>query len=316
MDNKIINVSIIGAGYMAEEYLKILSDLSQFKAIGIYSRNINKCNELKDKYKSLIVYESIENMQVNSKSDLVIVTCSAQSTKTVAYQVTKYSWTILFEKPIGLNFLEYQEINKICIERNSNAYVALNRRYYSSTRKLENMIEKINGPRYINIYDQENIEILKEFNKDEKVIKNWMYANSIHLIDYIDIFSRGNLTELKVLDNWNYKNPTVVSARLKFDSGDIVNYNAIWNRPAPWEIKISTEEKYFNLSPIEKLCYTNKYSRKIKKVKVDSVDIKYKPGLFFLLEEMYKCINHLPHRILSVKENKTTMTYIKDIYEL
>lgn len=314
MCNKIVNVSIIGAGNMAEEYLKVLTDLDEYKVVGMFSRNITKCNNLKKKYKFSEVFESIECMHAHSESDLLIVACSAESTKTVADHVTKYSWTILFEKPIGLNFLEYEEISRVCSERNSKAYVALNRRYYSSTRKLKEMIDLSNSPRYINIFDQENIDILKEFNRNEKLIKNWMYANSIHLIDFIDILSRGNLIELKVLDKWNKKNPTIVSARLKFDSGDIINYSAIWNRPAPWGIKISTKEKYFELSPIEKLIYIDKFSREIKNIGVDNVDIKYKPGLYNLLKEMYECLNNRPHNIVSVSENKNTMTYIKDIY--
>jgi predicted dehydrogenase len=82
-------------------------------------------------------------MQASSKSDLLIVTCSAESTRIVAEDVTKYPWTILFEKPIGLGIKEYEEINKLCLERNCKAYVALNRRYYSSTEKLIEMLARL-----------------------------------------------------------------------------------------------------------------------------------------------------------------------------
>ena len=39
----VINVAIVGAGYMAEEYLKVLSDINEFNIVGISSRNINRC---------------------------------------------------------------------------------------------------------------------------------------------------------------------------------------------------------------------------------------------------------------------------------
>jgi predicted dehydrogenase len=49
MSNKVLNVSIVGAGYMAEEYLKVLSDLPEYNVIGIFSRSINKCKKTKKK---------------------------------------------------------------------------------------------------------------------------------------------------------------------------------------------------------------------------------------------------------------------------
>lgn len=316
MIKKKINISIIGAGFMASEYLNIILDMPQFNIVGIYSRSSEKCIALQNKFKSLIVFNNIEEMYKLSDTELVIIACSAESTKSIAEQVTRYPWTILFEKPLGLNFSEYEEITKWCFDRNSKAYIALNRRYFSSTINLVSMLNEINGPRHINIYDQENIEELVKANRDQRLITNWMYANSIHLIDYIDILSRGNLVELKILDKWNSANPDIVSAILKFDTGDIINYKAVWNGPAPWEIKVFTKEKYFNLKPIEKLSYISKHSRVLNEVEVDEIDIKYKPGLYNLLKEMYKCMNNLPHKIPTVVENKATMSYIKSIYEL
>lgn len=316
MTKKVINVSIIGAGYMAEEYLKVLSASPRYNVIGIFSRNIKKCENLKKNYNSLEIFKNISDMYSFTKSQLLIIACSAESTKSVATEATKYPWTILFEKPIGLNFYEYEEISTICSNRDSNAYVALNRRYYSSTQKLILMLNEIDSPRYINIYDQEDIEKLKLNKKNEEVIKNWMYVNSIHLIDYIDILARGSLSELKITDRWNQKSPNLVTARLVFNSGDIVNYHAIWNAPAPWEVKIFTRKNFFNLRPIERLSYINESSRELKNVEIDDLDLKYKPGLYLLIEEMYKCLNGLSHKVPSIKQNKKTMNYIKDIYEV
>ena len=46
----VINVAIVGAGYMAAEYLKVLSDMNAFNIVGISSRNINRCESLKKIY--------------------------------------------------------------------------------------------------------------------------------------------------------------------------------------------------------------------------------------------------------------------------
>ena len=53
------------------------------------------------------------------------------------------------------------------------------------------MLKDINGPRYVEINDQEIINSDVKI-KHPTVIENWMYGNSIHLIDYIDILCRAH----------------------------------------------------------------------------------------------------------------------------
>ena len=295
----VINVAIVGAGYMAAEYLKVLSDMNAFNIVGISSRNINRCESLKKKFTSLKVFENIDAMYNETNCDLVIVTCSAESTRIVADIVTKYPWMILFEKPIGLGIIEYEEISEICKKRFSKAFVALNRRYYSSTERMIEMLKDINGPRYVEINDQEIINSDVKKIKHPRVIENWMYGNSIHLIDYIDILCRGSLSEIKIMDHWNPHNPRLVSARFNFDSGDVANYVAIWNAPAPWSVRVFTKSKYLVSQPIETLSYIDQNSRQLIKVQLDTVDVKYKPGLFRLLQEIIMYHNGKDHKLVS-----------------
>ena len=49
-------------------------------------------------------------------------------------------------------------------------------------------LSKSNERRYIHIYDQENPNAALESGQPELVVKNWMYANSIHLIDFVLLF--------------------------------------------------------------------------------------------------------------------------------
>ena len=43
----------------------------------------------------------------------------------------------------------------------------------------------------MNIFDQENSLATIKLGKPLKVVKNWMYANSIHMIDLAYLFGRG-----------------------------------------------------------------------------------------------------------------------------
>ena len=116
------------------------------------------------------------------------------------------------------------------------------------------------------------------------------------------------------MNSWCHNNPKLVSARLDFDSGDIAFYTAIWNAPAPWGIRVYTKDKYLISQPIEKLSFIDRTSRQLNTVEMESVDKKYKPGLFRLLQEVIKYHYSQEHKLVSVYENKNTMQYIFKIY--
>ena len=66
----------------------------------------------------------------------------------------------------------------------------------------------------------------------------------------------------------NPHNPRLVSARFNFDSGDVANYVAIWNAPAPWSVRVFTKSKYLVSQPIETLSYIDQNSRQLIKVQL------------------------------------------------
>ena len=47
-----------------------------------------------------------------------------------------------------------------------------------------------------------------------------MYANSVHLIDYMDVFCREKLKQIITIKS-HKNNPSIVTSKLKFSSGDI-----------------------------------------------------------------------------------------------
>ena len=105
-----------------------------------------------------------------------------------------------------------------------DVYVAFNRRHYASTRNLISELNKSNDLRYIHIYDQENPNAALTSGQPEIVVKNWMYANSIHLIDFVLLLGRGNIRNIlnivPLIDNY-------ILTKIEFDSGDIVIYESL-----------------------------------------------------------------------------------------
>ena len=85
----------------------------------------------------------------------------------------------------------------------SKSFIALNRRFYSSTQNLINNIKK-NKKKIIVINDQQNIFKLKNrFSK--KILDNFMYVNSIHLLDYVSIICRGQISKIQNYTKWKKK---------------------------------------------------------------------------------------------------------------
>ena len=94
-------------------------------------------------------------------------------------------------KPLGYNL---DEANKIFLQSKKSKtkiFVALNRRFFFSTQELLKKISKDKSNRVVEIIDTQTPELFKN-RFPNKIIKNWIFANSIHMIDYINILCRGH----------------------------------------------------------------------------------------------------------------------------
>ena len=106
-----------------------------------------------------------------------------------------------------------------------------------------------------------------------------MYANSIHLVDYFTLLGRGSITSVEPTFRWTPENPGVVAAKIVFDSGDIGLYQALWNRPAPWAVAVTTPSKRWELRPLEQAAFQPYGQRRLEPVATHEWDGQFKPGL-------------------------------------
>ena len=115
-----------------------------------------------------------------------IVSCVSPSS---SFQVSK-KLSILKENIIReASWVNYIQTLKIkSLYKNKNLFVALNRRYLSAVVKSKKIIDKINEIKFFSFYDQENTIKAKKNGHKKDTIKNWMYANSIHMVDLINFY--------------------------------------------------------------------------------------------------------------------------------
>jgi len=303
-----INVSIVGAGKIAEEHIRAFSVIKNYKIVGICSRTRIKAKKLQKKYNILRCYNSIEDLNKYSNSNLVIVAVSLENLWSVYTKVLSYNnWSCLLEKPVGLNCYEAKKIISTCKDP-KKAFVSLNRYSYSTTKKILKYLNKDKSKRLIHIFDQENFYKIK----NKKIKKNWMYCNSIHLVDYCRFLARGKLLKIKILQrNKDYN----FVKYLEFSSGDRIVFTSIWNKPGPWSVKISTKHFFLDLQNLENLFVSGKKVRN-KKITLNYSDKKFKPGFLLQAKELKKFLsNKIYPNLPNILDAYKTMLLTKRIYE-
>jgi predicted dehydrogenase len=307
-------VAFIGAGYMAEEHLKVFSVQPEFEITGIYSRSIFKAEQLAEKYTVKCVADSIDNLFKNGKPELLVICVPELELWDVFLGASSYPWKMLIEKPVGINVGEAQKFLSKSLENGLEIYVALNRRHYESTRIALEKLKSDSGNRFVHIIDQEDLLAAKLSGQPEKVLNNWMYANSIHVMDLFSIFCRGSADSVQTVETKLNASSKVISSTIEFDSGDFGIYNGIWNAPGPWQATITTEKSRYELRPLERITVQEFPSRVTKLIDHSDIDQKFKPGLFEQSIQAIFMLKNQAHTLPSLSDSIKTMSLIERIY--
>ena len=301
-------IAIIGAGYMAEEYLKVFSNKKVY-CEAIFSRTLSKSKTLKKKYNIKKIYKSLGDLKNDSQINALIIAVGAESIYDLINNLDIKKYRVLCEKPVGINFEETKKI--ITKIRNKHFYVALNRRFYSSNLKAYDLVNKNKSKRLISIRDQE-----LQNSKLNLYNKNLMYWNSVHLIDYINIYARGKLIKIQRLKKFKDNKFSENLTRLIFSSKDEVLYHCNWNSPGPWSINIIQKDHSVEMKPLENLVQEKLI--KGKRIRVfhnkSKIDSKFKPGLFYQVSEFLKMLNNKKHKLVNLNDYFNTVKLIKKLY--
>ncbi len=305
---KKFKIAIIGAGYMAEEYLKVFSS-KKIPIEAIYSRTVSKSEILKKKYKIKKVYKSLNDLKNDNQINALIIAVNAGATKYIIDNINISNYRVLCEKPVGINFEQTRQIvSKI---KDKYFYVALNRRFYSSNLRAFNLVIKNKSKRLISIRDQE-----LQNSKSKLYNKNLMYWNSVHLIDYINIYARGKLLKVQKLKRFKDNKFSENLTRLFFSSKDEVLYHCNWNSPGPWSINIIQKNQSIEMKPLENLVEEKLIRGKRIRVfhDISKIDLKFKPGLFYQVSEFLKMLNDKKHKLVNLNDYFNTVKLIKKLY--
>ena len=220
-------VAFVGAGNIAQEHLLAFADMEHVILSGIFSRTRTRAETLAKKFHISGVYDSLDALYEGTHAALVVITVFETAMLSVSCEAFDYPWTVLLEKPPGYNRLQAQEILERAHKKNRRVFVALNRRFLSSTQAAIKDLNKNPHVRYIHVIDQQDQTQAKLQGQPDIVVQNYMYANSIHLVDYLRFFGRGSIELIQPILPWDPEKPGIVLAKILFSSGDIGIYEGI-----------------------------------------------------------------------------------------
>ncbi|MHB8799682.1 MAG: Gfo/Idh/MocA family protein [Thermoanaerobaculia bacterium] len=309
------DVAIVGAGLMAQEHARAFASIEGVRITGVCSRKRERAERLAAVHGAQ-VFESVDAMYRDVRPAAVVVAVNEVSARDVCSAVFRHPWVCLLEKPVGVDLAEAETILGWARRAGAKAYVALNRRSYGATRRARTEVRADDGPRLISILDQEDMKAALERGKPEVVVRNYMFANSIHLIDYFTVFARGELVSVERPIPWTPESPGNVVATLRYDSGDTGVYQAVWDGPGPWSVTVTNPSVRLEMRPLERLGVQRRGERGTTEATPEQLDLDFKPGLRWQAEQIVRAMSGETADLATLADATRSMTLCAALYGL
>lgn len=315
-----MNIWIIGAGTIAQEYGKVLSSLGyDFTVIGRGEKSALKFKEVVGRD---VITGGLEKFLATNPpaADKAIVATNLNALSQNTIQLIKYGIKDVFcEKPGFLYPCECEEVYKIAKEYNANVHLAYNRRFFSSVIKAQEIIEEDGGVKSFNFEFTEWGHVIEKLDKPKGDLENWMYANSTHVID-LAFFLGGTPTQLNSVTagELSWHKPAIFAGSGVTDKGALFCYQANWAAPGRWVVEILTSKHRLYFKPMEQLQIQNIGSVAVNPVEIDDhLDKEFKPGFYLetkafiygdyarlcSIEEQYGHVQHIYNKIKVYNKN-------------
>ncbi len=293
MKNK--NILLVGSGFMAREYLKVISQMDY--NVTIVGRGLKRINALKADYPLVEYYTGgLENFLKDCKLtyDFAINAVSVDQLKASSLQLIEFGIKrLLVEKPGDLTTSGLIEIKTQADLQNAKVYIAYNRRFYTSVIKMLHEIEIDKGAISVHFEFTEWIHTISPEMYCKDSLEKWIISNSSHVIDTA-FFITGLPKVLNVNVQGENEIPWHPSGSVFTGSGigskNIpFTYHSNWKAPGRWSVEVLTKNRRFYLKPMEKLYCQLKGSVEIKELQIaDQLDQDFKAGLFLQTEAFLK----------------------------
>lgn len=291
-------ILLVGAGQMAVEYAKVLKSLKKgFLAVG---RSLQSVQTFTDKTGILAVPGGVENWLIKKEplpETAIVAVDETQLGAVTRLLVKKGVRQILVEKPGGLNLVDLKQTALTAKKYGAEVFVAYNRRFYASVLKAQEIIKKDGGIKSFNFDFTERSYLVEKLDKPFAVKKEWLLANSSHVID-LAFFLGGQPKKMKTYSTgglaW-HPSASIFSGSGVSQKGAVFSYQANWESAGRWGLEVMTPKHKLIFRPLEKLQIQKFGQMNIEEVPLsDGMDQKFKPGLCRLVQSFLSSQNNLP----------------------
>lgn len=274
---------LIGAGYMAIEYAKVLSHLgADFTVIGRGAKSAQdfelatgkpaKSGGLQAFFDSGAAVPTHAIVAVNVES-------SAETALTLLQQGVRH---LLLEKPAGLTAQEIRRVHQAAKEVGARVSVAYNRRHFPSVRKALELATEDGGISSINFEFTEWGHVIEGTSHPASVKAHFFLANSTHVVDTafhlaglpqeLSAFRTGSLP-------WHPTAAAFAGAGITERSIPF-SYQANWESAGRWGIEVLTRKRKLILRPLETLQEQLRGKLDVQPIALPaSEEDPFKPGL-------------------------------------
>ena len=283
-------ILLVGAGYMAKEYAKVLKAMKLlFIAVGRSQNSSNSFTAeigVKAESGGLSAW-----LKKNKTPDKAIVAVTEDQLGTATRQLIKADCKeILVEKPGGFDIKDIKSVAIEAKKHKAKVFIGYNRRFYASTLTALDIIKK-GGILSFNFDFTERSYVVAISKQSDKIKKKWFLQNSTHVIDMAFF-----------LGGWPKKIYTLKTGKLKWHpsgaiyagagitmNGALFSYHANWKSAGKWSVEIMTPKNKLIFRPLEKLQIQKYGSMAIEDYPLkDELDTKFKPGLYRQVESFLK----------------------------
>lgn len=277
---------LVGAGNIAADYVSALRELAvDFVVVG---RGNESAKKLEAKTSLPVLRGGFSRIASSIQpTDAVIVAVSIEQLQTVALQAMQLGVRkILLEKPGGMNIEEIQRVALKASATGTQIALAYNRRFFGSALAAQELISQDGGVTSFTFEFTEWAHEIETLKKPAEVKKNWVLANSSHVID-LAFHLGGAPVELC---SWRsgglpwHPSASIFSGGGRTVEGALFSYHANWESAGRWGLEMSTRKRRLIFRPMEVLQEVLRGAVTQSALPAaDDLDTRFKPGLLRLL---------------------------------
>lgn len=282
-------VAFVGAGPVGLAHLKAFRNIG-VEVVGLCTKGVDTGTALAIEHGFPLYAESITELYERTHADAVVAALPIAEMLHAYRELFALPWASLTEKPMGVDAGEAREIAAMAKAAHHRGFVGFNRRHFQATREAFALVSSISEPRVVTVFDQQDRDQALRVGHPPAVAENFMYANSIHLVDYFSMFCRGTVSEVRQVRPWTAERGCTVEVELVFDSGDRGRYVAVWEQKGPWAVEVVSGDLTAVMRPLEKLAVTRAGQEATPTIDY-AVDEQFKPGFVVQAEAFIRALD-------------------------